>query len=92
MKVLVLPGDGVGPELVKNTIRIVEALQNRLNWDLSFDYDDIGFTSLKKHGTTLRDEVIANAKSYEGIILGPISHAEFPPPEEEGEMFQLRFA
>ena len=31
MKVLVLPGDGVGPELVKNTIRIVEALQNRLN-------------------------------------------------------------
>ena len=43
-----------------------------------------GFESLKKHGTTLRQEVLERARTYDGIVLGTQSHADYPAPEKGG--------
>jgi 3-isopropylmalate dehydrogenase len=51
---------------------------------LALDHDEVGFASLEKYGTTLRDEVLERAKSYDGIILGPQSHMDYPPPAQGG--------
>jgi 3-isopropylmalate dehydrogenase len=84
MRFLVLPCDGIGPEITKATMEVVEAANARFNLGLSFDYDDVGFTSLEKYGTTLRDETIEKAKGYDGIILGPQSHMDYPPRDQGG--------
>jgi 3-isopropylmalate dehydrogenase len=91
MKILVLPGDGIGPEIVAASIVTLEAANKKFNLGLSFDYDDVGFTSLEKYGTTLRQEVLEKAKTYDGIILGTQSHADYPTPEKGGRNVSAGF-
>src|SRR3546814_14491126 len=73
MRFLVLPCDGIGPEITGATMEVLEAADRRFGLGLAYDYDDVGFASLEKYGTTLRDETIEKAKAYDGIILGPQS-------------------
>jgi 3-isopropylmalate dehydrogenase len=91
MKILVLPGDGIGPEIVSASLKVLEAANQRFGLNLQFDHDDVGFVSLKKHGITLRDETLEKAKTYDGIILGTQSHADYPAPEKGGRNVSAGF-
>lgn len=91
MRILVLPGDGIGPEIIDAAMTVLVAVNNKYSLGLEFDFDDVGFDSLKKHGTTLRDEVLEKAKTYDGIILGTQSHADYPPPEQGGRNVSAGF-
>ncbi len=84
MRLIVLPGDGIGPEITKATIAVLEAADRTYKLGLTFDYDDVGFASLEKYGTTLRDETLEKARGYDGIILGPQSHMDYPPRDKGG--------
>lgn len=91
MRILVLPCDAIGPEIVSSTMTALHVLNDKYKLDLSFDYDDVGFDSLEKYGTTLREEVLEKAKGYDGIILGTQSHAEYPAPEKGGRNVSAGF-
>jgi 3-isopropylmalate dehydrogenase len=91
MKILVLPGDGIGPEIVAVAVNVLKAADEAFELNLSFDYEDVGFVSLQKHGTTLRDEVLDRAKTFDGIILGTQSHADYPVPEKGGRNVSAGF-
>jgi 3-isopropylmalate dehydrogenase len=84
MRFLILPGDGIGPEIVAGATRVLQAVNTHYHLDIALDHDDVGFTSLEKYATTLRDELLERAKSYDGIILGPQSHMDYPPPAQGG--------
>lgn len=84
MRILVVPCDGIGPEITAATMAVTEAADALFGLDLEYTYEDAGFTSLRKHGTTLRPEVIENARGFDGIILGPQSHMDYPPREAGG--------
>ena len=51
---------------------------------LEYHFEDTGFASLEKHGSTLRDETIELARTFDGIILGPQSHMDYPPRDKGG--------
>jgi 3-isopropylmalate dehydrogenase len=91
VKILVLPGDGIGPEIVDASVKVLQAADSRFKLGLSFDYDEVGFASLEKHGTTLREEVLTRARTYDGIILGTQSHADYPAPEKGGRNVSAGF-
>ncbi|WP_070965616.1 isocitrate/isopropylmalate dehydrogenase family protein [Vibrio sonorensis] len=91
MKLLVLPGDGIGPEITQAAITVLNAANDKYKLGLHFDYDDVGFDSLKKYGTTLRQETLEVAKTYDGIILGTQSHADYPKPEQGGRNVSAGF-
>jgi 3-isopropylmalate dehydrogenase len=91
MKILVLPGDGIGPEIVDAAMTVLRAVDAKHRLGLSFDYEDVGFVSLEKHGTTLRKQVLDKAKTYDGIILGTQSHADYPEPEKGGRNVSAGF-
>ena len=84
MRILVLPGDGIGPEIVNSAVEVLDAANRAFDLGLAFDHDDIGFASLEQHGTTLRDELLERARTYDGILLGTISHADYPKPAQGG--------
>ncbi|MFE8646355.1 isocitrate/isopropylmalate dehydrogenase family protein [Sphingomonas sp. NCPPB 2930] len=84
MKFIVLPCDGIGPEIVEASVQVLKAAGERFGLPLEFDYEDLGFSSLKKYGVTIRDELLERSKSYDGIILGTQSHADYPAPEKGG--------
>jgi len=91
MKILVLPADGIGPEIISAAVDVAKAASVRFGLGLTFDYEDAGFPSLKKYGTTLRDEAIQKAATYDGIILGTQSHADYPKPELGGRNISAGF-
>ena len=84
MRILVLPGDGIGPEIVSSAVEVLAAANSAYDLNLQFDHDEIGFASLEKHGTTLREDLLEAARGYDGIVLGTISHADYPKPNAGG--------
>ncbi len=84
MKLLVLAGDGIGPEITAATLAVLDAADRRFGLGLSYEKREIGLASLKAHGTTLPDGILARAREVDGVILGPISHLDYPPAERGG--------
>lgn len=82
--ILVLPGDGIGPEITQATVDIVEAAASVFNIPLNLTFMDIGFRSLELHGTTITNDVIKAAQTADGVILGPVSHNAYPAVSEGG--------
>ncbi len=91
MKLLVLPCDGIGPEIIKASMTVLDRVNDLFSLGLEYEYDEVGFSSLEKYGITLRDEVLQKAKRYDGIILGTQSHADYPAPEKGGRNVSAGF-
>ncbi len=91
MKFLVLPCDGIGPEIVDASVQVLKAADQRFDLNLTLDYDLVGFESLAKYGTTLREEILDKARTYDGVILGTQSHADYPAPEKGGRNVSAGF-
>ena len=81
---LCLPGDGIGPEIMRATLAVLDAMAPLLTRPITLEHAEIGFASLGVHGSTITDDVIARAKQADGVILGPVSHNEYPPVDEGG--------
>jgi isocitrate/isopropylmalate dehydrogenase len=84
MKILVLPGDGIGPEITAATLAVLDAADRRYGLSLAVEHDEVGFAALAAHGTTCPATVIEKARAADGVILGPVSHNEYPPVAEGG--------
>ena len=84
MQLLVLPGDGIGPEITEATLAVLAAADRRFDLNLSIDTREIGLVALRKHGTTLPEGILERAREVDGVILGPISHLDYPPREQGG--------
>ncbi|AWM86349.1 isocitrate/isopropylmalate dehydrogenase family protein [Microvirga sp. 17 mud 1-3] len=84
MKILVLPGDGIGPEITAATTKVLQVLDARVGLNLKLEALDIGLVTLKSQGTTLPDTVMKRIPEVDGVILGPVSHYEYPSRQEGG--------
>jgi isocitrate/isopropylmalate dehydrogenase len=84
MKVLVLPGDGIGPEITRATLDVLRAADDVFALGLEFETREIGLVTLKSQGTTLPADVMKRVPEVDGVILGPVSHYEYPGRPEGG--------
>jgi 3-isopropylmalate dehydrogenase len=84
MKILVLPGDGIGPEITQATLAVLNRANGKYKLGLEWQMDEIGIATLKKEGTTLPQRVMDAAKTAAGVVLGPVSHLDYPPREQGG--------
>jgi 3-isopropylmalate dehydrogenase len=84
MKILVLPGDGIGPEITETTLDVLRVVDQAHGLGLEFEHKDIGLASLKAEGTTLPQAVLERIPQVDGVILGPVSHYEYPSKQEGG--------
>jgi 3-isopropylmalate dehydrogenase len=82
--ILVLEGDGIGPEITAATLKVLQAAGRTAGVSFVFSHADIGFKALKASGSTIPDAVVEKARAATGIILGPISHNDYPPVSEGG--------
>jgi isocitrate/isopropylmalate dehydrogenase len=71
LKILILPGDGIGPEITRATLQVLRSADAAFSLGLEFEIQDIGFASLKSQGTTLPQAVLARIPEVDGVILGP---------------------
>ena len=71
-RILLLPGDGIGPEVTEQARRALEAASARAGIALAFEEDRIGGASIDAHGTPLTDAAVAKARDCGAILLGAV--------------------
>jgi isocitrate/isopropylmalate dehydrogenase len=84
LKFLALEGDGIGPEITRATVEVLSAADTLFGLDIRFEQAMIGFDALKAEGTTFPPRTLELAKACDGVVLGPVSHNEYPAVAKGG--------
>jgi 3-isopropylmalate dehydrogenase len=84
MHIVVLPGDGIGTEIVASTLAVLEVVDRGLALGLTYEHHAIGFATLKTAGTTFAPAVLEACRAADGVLLGPVSHLDYPPRDAGG--------
>jgi len=71
-KFLLLPGDGIGPEVVNEVKKIINWFNKNKSLDFETEEEIVGGASYEKHGTPITDEVFYKALESEAVILGAV--------------------
>jgi 3-isopropylmalate dehydrogenase len=91
-KIAVIPGDGTGPEVVAEGIKVLNAAAKKYNVKFEFVYFDFGGERYLRTGETLPDSAIEELKKFDAIYLGAIGHPDVKPGILElGILLKLRF-
>lgn len=78
--ILLLPGDGVGPEIMDQAIRIANAAAATFGFMLETDTRLIGGSAIDAYGTALRDEDIEAARNADAVLLGAVGGPKWDDP------------
>jgi 3-isopropylmalate dehydrogenase len=90
MKIIVLPGDGIGPETMDATVKVLKAASRRFNLSLDLEHDIAGHESLARHGATVTPELLKKVRESDGLMLGPMATYDFKD-EAKGEINPSKF-
>jgi isocitrate/isopropylmalate dehydrogenase len=82
--IVVMEGDGIGPEITAATMDVLRAAERTFRLGLAFAPVAIGLAALRAQGTTLPAAAVDAATGADGVILGPVSHNDYPPVAQGG--------
>lgn len=92
-KIAIIPGDGTGPEVVAEALKVLRVAGKRFGFTLNTTEYDLGGERFKRTGETLPDEVLDELRGYQSILLGAIGHPDVAPGIlEKGILLKARFA
>ncbi len=70
--IVVLPGDGIGPEVTAEAIRVLQVIAKKRGHDFTFTERLMGGCSIDAHGVALTDEVLAACQASRAVLLGAV--------------------
>jgi 3-isopropylmalate dehydrogenase len=79
-KITLLPGDGIGPEVVMESVRVLDAVAGKYGHTFSFIEHLVGGCSIDKSGTALTDETLADCKASDAVLLGAVGGPKWDDP------------
>ncbi|MBP7055641.1 MAG: 3-isopropylmalate dehydrogenase [Candidatus Omnitrophica bacterium] len=92
-KIAVIGGDGTGPEVVREGLKVMKAASKKFGFDYKEEMFDYGGDRYLKTGKTISDEELTNLKKFDAIFLGAIGHPDVRPGIlEQGILLKTRFA
>jgi 3-isopropylmalate dehydrogenase len=92
-KIAVIPGDGTGPEVINEGLKVLKAAAKKFKISFEFKEFPYGGEHYMKTGETLPDEAVDELKKYQAIYLGAIGHPKVKPGILEGGiLLKLRFS
>lgn len=91
-RIAVIGGDGIGPEVVREGLKVLSAAADRYNFELNTVDYDLGGDRYLKTGEVLPDSVLAELRQADAIYLGAVGHPDVAPGIlEKGLLLRLRF-
>jgi 3-isopropylmalate dehydrogenase len=91
-KIAVLPGDGTGPEVVREGLKVLDAAQAKFGFKLEYQNFDFGGDRYLRTGETISSSQIQEFKKFDSIFLGAIGHPDVKPGIlETGILLKIRF-
>ncbi|MEA3386624.1 MAG: 3-isopropylmalate dehydrogenase [Thermodesulfobacteriota bacterium] len=92
-KIGVIPGDGTGPEVITEGVKVLKAASDRFGFELNFTWYDYGGERYLRTGEVLPEGAVEDLRQYKAVYLGAIGHPDVKPGIlEKGILLALRFA
>ena len=76
-KIAVLPGDGIGPEVVDQALKVLGAVSSKYNFGFETTFGQIGASAIDATGNPLPDETIEACKMSDAVLLGAVGHPKY---------------
>ena len=94
-KIAVLPGDGIGPEVMKEAIKVLKKTATLFDFNFEYEFADVGGAAIDNHGKALPDSTLSLCEQSDAILFGSVGGPkwEYLPPEkqpERGALLPLR--
>ena len=94
-KIAVLPGDGIGPEVMNQAVKVLDAAAQIYGFTLEYEFADVGGAAIDNHGKALPDSTLALCKQSHAILFGSVGGPKWeslPPAQqpERGALLPLR--
>jgi 3-isopropylmalate dehydrogenase len=91
-KIAVIAGDGIGPEVVREGLKVMEGAARKHNFKITPAHFDFGGARYLRTGELLPEQAIEDLKKFDAIFLGGIGHPDVKPGIlERGILLKLRF-
>ena len=90
-KIAVLPGDGIGPEVMTEALKVLETVRSSYDMALSFQEGAVGGAAIDRHGTALPTETLTLCEQSDAILFGSVGGPKWEslPPEQQPERAAL---
>ena len=90
-KIAVLPGDGIGPEVMAEAVKVLDAAQQRFGFSLHYEYADVGGIAIDRHGEALPKATLAVCDAADAILFGSVGGPKWEslPPDRQPERAAL---
>ncbi|MBU3951146.1 MAG: 3-isopropylmalate dehydrogenase [Proteobacteria bacterium] len=94
-KIAILPGDGIGPEVMEQAVKILDATAKIYGFSLEYEFADVGGAAIDTHGKALPESTLSLCEKSEAILFGSVGGPKWeslPPAEqpERGALLPLR--
>ena len=90
-KIAVLAGDGIGPEVMTEAIKVLDAVHKKFDFELSYEYADVGGIAIDNHGEALPKSTLELCENSDAILFGSVGGPKWEslPPEQQPERAAL---
>jgi len=90
-KIAILPGDGIGPEVMHEAVKVLDAVKQVYNAGMEFEYADVGGCAIDRHGSALPHGTLELCESADAVLFGSVGGPKWEglPPEEQPERASL---
>lgn len=91
MKIAILPGDGIGPEVMAEAIKVLDAVEKRFGLQFTYRHADVGGCAIDKHGSALPAETLKTCEACDAVLFGSVGGPKWEslPPEQQPERGSL---
>ena len=79
-RIAVIPGDGIGPEVTSQAIKVLNKIAEKFNHNFEYEYLPMGGVSIDEFGIPLTDEVLNKAKNSDAVLLGAVGGPKWDIP------------
>ncbi|MDE3074030.1 MAG: 3-isopropylmalate dehydrogenase [Chloroflexota bacterium] len=94
-KIALLPGDGIGPEVCHEAVKVLQVVARKFDFPLEIEQALIGGSAIDSYGIALREEDFARCEKCQAILLGAVGGPKWDDPEArvrpEQALFKLRY-
>lgn len=89
--IAVLAGDGIGPEVMAEAIKVLDAAQKKFSFALNYTHEDVGGCAIDKHGHALPGHTLKSCEASDAILFGSVGGPKWEslPPEQQPERAAL---
>jgi 3-isopropylmalate dehydrogenase len=90
-KIAVLAGDGIGPEVMLEAIKVLDAVQEKYSFKFEYEHADVGGCAIDNHGQALPPSTLELCKNSDAVLFGSVGGPKWEtlPPEQQPERAAL---